>query len=339
MRMKRLTFLLSLALLLVSCGSRSGQFKLEGRFLHLNQGELYVYSPDGAIQGFDTIKVEAGRFAYQIPCEDAGTLVLVFPNFSEQPIFAESGGSVEVSADASHLKEMKVKGTDDNELMTQFREQIVQASPPEELRLATQFIKDHPASPVSTYLLRKYYLRSTTADCAEGAKLAALLLKEQPKNGLVVNMKQQLEQRARTANGQRLPSFTATDVNGQQVSDSQLRDAPLAFICVWATWNFQSLDQVRKIERTIADGANIKLLGICVDARTADCKNALFGSDIQSPMVCDGLMLESPLLAKLGLASVPSCLVLNKGKIVGRNLSNSELQEKLNAYKKQGGAQ
>ena len=35
--------------------------------------------------------------------------MLVFPNFSEQPIFAQSGKTVNVKGDATHLKEMSVK--------------------------------------------------------------------------------------------------------------------------------------------------------------------------------------------------------------------------------------
>lgn len=57
--------------------------------------------------------------------------MLVFPNFSEQPIFAKSGKSVEIKADASHLKEMEVSGTEDNELMTKFRKNILKDTPPE----------------------------------------------------------------------------------------------------------------------------------------------------------------------------------------------------------------
>ena len=164
MRMKRIVLFLLLVLILISCGTRSGHFKMEGRFLHMNQGELYVYSPDGGIDGLDTIKIEAGRFAYEIPCSKPATLVIIFPNYSVQPIFAESGGSVEVKADASHLKEMEVKGTDDNELMTKFRKQIANSSPPDELKYAIQFIKDHPESTVSVYLLNRYLIQTETPD-------------------------------------------------------------------------------------------------------------------------------------------------------------------------------
>ena len=55
----------------------------------MNQGEFYVYSPDGAITGIDTIRVQGGRFAYEIPCEEEGTIVIVLPNYSEIPVFVE----------------------------------------------------------------------------------------------------------------------------------------------------------------------------------------------------------------------------------------------------------
>ena len=55
--MKKLTYLLLLTLVLVSCGTSSDRFKIEGRFLNLNQGEFYVYSPDGGSRKMDTIRV------------------------------------------------------------------------------------------------------------------------------------------------------------------------------------------------------------------------------------------------------------------------------------------
>ncbi len=104
--------------------------KLKANFFNMNQGEFYVYSPDGGFQGVDTIRVEGGRFSFEKPCKDNFTIMIVFPNFSEQPIFAESGKSVDIKADASHLKEMEVKGTKANELMTKFRLSILKDTPP-----------------------------------------------------------------------------------------------------------------------------------------------------------------------------------------------------------------
>ena len=66
--MKRLAYIATLILILVSCGVNKDKFKLEGHLLNLNQGEFYIYALDGSIAGFDTIKVEAGRFTYETTC-------------------------------------------------------------------------------------------------------------------------------------------------------------------------------------------------------------------------------------------------------------------------------
>ena len=129
--MRHTLYLLILTLVLVSCGTDSHHFKIDGRLLHLNQGEFYVYSPDGGSRKMDTIRVEAGRFSYETQCDREMTLMIVFPNFTEQPVFAQPGKTADVKGDASHLKELQVKGTKANELMTGFRQQVAAASPPE----------------------------------------------------------------------------------------------------------------------------------------------------------------------------------------------------------------
>lgn len=45
--MRKLIYFFLLTLVLVSCSTDDKHFKIDGRLLHLNQGEFYVYSPDG----------------------------------------------------------------------------------------------------------------------------------------------------------------------------------------------------------------------------------------------------------------------------------------------------
>ena len=150
--LKRLLLVFLPALLLfASCGEDSKHFKIEGRLLQINQGEFYLYSSDGTINGFDTIKVQGGRFSHEIECDHPTMLMLVFPNFSEQPIFAQPGKSIDIEGDAAHLKMLKIKGTDDNELMSSFRAQNSNATPPQEIHAAIQFVDNTPQSPVRIY--------------------------------------------------------------------------------------------------------------------------------------------------------------------------------------------
>lgn len=324
--MKRIVLFLLLVLILISCGTRSGHFKMEGRFLHMNQGELYVYSPDGGIEGLDTIKIEAGRFAYEIPCSKPATLVIIFPNYSVQPIFAESGGSVEVKADASHLKEMEVKGTDDNELMTKFRKQIANSSPPDELKYAIQFIKDHPESTVSVYLLNRYLIQTETPDYKQAANLLKILLKEQPGNVTLGRLQRQISGLGTLRIGDKLPNFTAKDVNGKLINNATLANQTI-IISTWAAWSYESLDFQRALNDAVKAG-KIAALGISVDANPKEVRQALKNDDITFPNVCDGKMLSTPLLKTFGLTTVPDNIVVRNGKIIERGITANTVRQR-----------
>ena len=326
---KHITYLILLTLVLVSCGVDGKHFKLEGRFLHLNQGEFYVYSTDGVLDGIDTIKIEGGRFAYEIPCDEEGTLVMVFPNFSEQPIFTQPGKTVEIKADASHLKELEAEGTDNNKLMTAFRKQVSNMSPLQAVDAAEEFVKHNPKSDVSAWLIRKYFILAPKPDYAKAKQLLDLMIAEQPKNGKLINLQQQLIGLAATA-GKSLPIFTATDINGNKVTQANLTQSPNAVVFLWASWNYESTDMQTQLKRLKASkGNNLSVIGICIDPSKSEMQQSLRRDSISWPTINDGMMFDTKVAKLLGLSQVPSNILLKNGKIVGRNLRMNELKEKI----------
>lgn len=326
---KHITYLILLTLVLVSCGVDGKHFKLEGRFLHLNQGEFYVYSTDGVLDGIDTIKIEGGRFAYEIPCDEEGTLVMVFPNFSEQPIFTQPGKTVEIKADASHLKELEAEGTDNNKLMTAFRKQVSNMSPQQAVDAAEEFVKHNPKSDVSAWLIRKYFILAPKPDYAKAKQLLDLMIAEQPKNGKLVNLQQQLIGLAATA-GKSLPIFTATDINGNKVTQANLMQSPNAVVFLWASWNYESTDMQRQLKRLkAAKGNGLSVIGVCIDPSKSEMQQSLRRDSISWPTINDGMMFDTKIAKQLGLSQVPANILLKNGKIVGRNLRMNELKEKI----------
>lgn len=326
---KHITYLILLTLVLVSCGVDGKHFKLEGRFLHLNQGEFYVYSTDGVLDGIDTIKIEGGRFAYEIPCDEEGTLVMVFPNFSEQPVFTQPGKTVEIKADASHLKELEAEGTDNNKLMTAFRKQVSNMSPQQAVDAAEEFVKHNPKSDVSAWLIRKYFILAPKPDYAKAKQLLDLMIAEQPKNGKLVNLQQQLIGLAATA-GKSLPIFTATDINGNKVTQANLTQSPNAVVFLWASWNYESTDMQRQLKRLkAAKGNGLSVIGVCIDPSKSEMQQSLRQDSISWPTINDGMMFDTKIAKQLGLSQVPANILLKNGKIVGRNLRMNELKEKI----------
>lgn len=324
--------LVAATMLLSSCGVDSKHFKIEGHLLHINQGEFYVYNDEGAVNGIDTIKVEGGRFALELPCEQATTLMLVFPNFSEIPIFAEPGKDVEIKGDVSHLKELKIKGTKDNELMSKFREQIASASPPEIRKYASQFIADHPESPVGVYLVQKYFVTDPVPDYTEASKLVTLMKAEQPKNGRLARLVRAVNLLDKSGTGKKVPAFTVYDDRGRLVSSSDVSTG-LAVVVCWASWSYDSMNQLRQLKQLQRSSAGrLKVVAVSVDASRTDCKNAVRMDSLTWPNVCDGEMFDNKINQALGLFMVPDNVVIKDGRIVARGLTTSELEQKIKTY-------
>ena len=140
---EKIFLLLASLFILTACGVDSNRFRLEGRFRNMNQGEFWVYSIDGGIDGVDTVQVRNGRFSYETTLRMPSTFIMVFPNFSELPVFAQPGKTISIKGDVSHLKEIAVGGTDANDDMTKLRMQLNKLMPPDVPGAVEKFIKEN----------------------------------------------------------------------------------------------------------------------------------------------------------------------------------------------------
>ncbi len=328
--MRKLLATLLLTLVIVACGTDGNSFKIDGRLLNLNQGEFYVYSPDGVIEGVDTIFVVAGRFNYKTQCEGSGTLVIVFPNFSEQPVFAQAGRSVKLSGDVSHLRELKVTGTKDNKLMNTFRMETKDASPEETLEIAKRFVEEHASSVVAIYIVNKYFIRTASPDYPTALELLETVLKAQPTNGLLAQNVNRLRNRANMALGESLPKFEAVTVDGDTVSEKNFMKGD-AVVYLWASYEYGGCE----VQRTLARYTEgVERLGVCVDEWMKDCKKVMERDKIETDVVCDTMGFDSPLVELLSFATIPDNIIVEDGKIVDRGLTAQELRERFKKKEK-----
>lgn len=77
-------------------------------------------------------------------------------------------------------------------------------------------------------------------------------------------------------------------------------------------------------------GNKLALMGISLDASKRTCSFAVRSDSTASPVICDQLMFESPLLETFGLGRVADNIVYNvQGRIVERSLNINELETKL----------
>ena len=313
----------------ISCRSDRKTFLLEGTFKGFNQGELYIYGVDGTHK-LDTIGVAKGVFRYEVTLEEPVTFALVFPNFSELPVFGEPQAEVEIEGDASHLKETKISGTDLNETMTSFRLKVSSMTPPEAAQAAESFIKENPASPISLYLLNKYFTQTPKPDYKKAVALITELRKAQPDEPSLKGLAEKMKGLESLKDGATLPNFTAKDINGKTVKSSDL-NAPVNVIYTWAKWNYESVSMQRQLTYFMQQHKDkLKALGICVDVDSKGCRQTIEKDSVKWSTVYDGKMWEGPLVQQLGLSYIPDNIVTDsKGKIITHTLKGFELQDKL----------
>jgi len=334
---KNTVFAMLLAvLLLTACGTESGKFRLEGRLRNMNQAEFWVYSPDGAISGIDTIRVRDGRFSYEVDMTGEHTLIVIFPNYSEQAVFAESGGKVTIKGDATHMKEMIIEGSDDNEELTTLRMKLNDLTPPDIPAAVGEFIKEHPKSQASVYLLRRYFVASKEPNYRMAKHLADLMLKESPDNTELLALQRQLKSMLGAPLMGKLPKFEASDIKGQKVTNGYL-SGEVNVVYAWASWSYQSSALQNRLNKLKKEyGERLAVVGICLDADAKACRRRVTSDSLRCRTVCDGKMWDTPLLTVFSMADVPDNVVADKrGNVIARNITAEMMEEKINKLLKQ----
>jgi len=317
-------------LLLTACGSGSNTFRLEGRLRNINQGEFYIFNLVGGPIGIDTIKVRSGRFAYELEMTEETTLVLVFPNFSEQPIFAGPGETVTIKGDASHMKEMIIEGTRENEDMTSLRMELNDLTPPDIPKAVSDFIHEHPGSQASVYALYRYFLSLINPDYQQALQLVKVMEKEQSDNVALKKLSRDLQRLQGAKVGSSLPHFKAKDINGKAVTEQALQHE-INVVAVWASWSWQSTQQLQRLHRLSKEyGDRMGVLSVCVDGKLSDCQRVVRRDSLSWPTICDGKMWATPLLSTFALSDVPTYILIDgKGRVLAHNLPYELLEQRI----------
>lgn len=330
MKIRKALHIIIIAVAVVAIGACKGskKFEIDGQLLNMDQGTIYVYSNDGLIPNIDTININGGRFEYSRAIQRNGTLILVFPNFSEIPIFAEPGEDVDLKGNAQQLNDLTVNGTKDNELMTKFRIGNFEQSPEKEKKNAELFIKEHPESAVANWLLYKYYIKIAEPNQNVTLKLAKQIKSAQPENVYINDLLEKLEKLCKGKTSGKL-QFSATDVNGNTISTETLKGKK-AIIYTAATWDYNN-DLDRNIKQYLNDSEfDFIAVRISLDASSKQEAKSLEYSNYDGKLkiICQEKLFNSPILKTLCFGALGDNIVIDaNGNIKKRNITSSEVEK------------
>ncbi len=326
--MKRTLFYIATLLALLCCSEHPGEVRIRGKFAHLEQGEFFIYSPDGGIDRMDSLHIRDGRFAYNFPLEGKATMQILYPNQSRLTLFAKSGDDIKVEGDAQNLNGVKVSGTEDNELYTRFRLESQGLSAEEVRSLANNYILAHPTLAMSQHLFREYFLLADSMDVREVRAVFDSLCRANPDDVLLSRMARTVHAYGLIRPGKTLPTFSLTIrpekkeapkdslKTGRTVKSEEYKDEYL-LIVFWAGWKSGSqsgLFRARTFRRKIKKEYKLNLLSYSLDIEEETLKRIEERDSINYPSFCDFQCWHSPLAEQWGIRELPYFI------LVGPNL-------------------
>lgn len=316
---RRLFFFLLPALLFCACGPSGNHFKIEGRLKGMQPGEIYIYSLSGPNARFDTLKVKNGSFVYEGTADAPTPYVLVFQNGLEQVVFVDGGRTLEYSASANDMRNYQVKGSDENKLLNEFRAETASMTQVKLKAAARAFIEGHPASPVSVYMLDKYFVQDSEIAYAELLQLTQLLKSNQKNNVYLIDLETNVKALQGADVGKSIPKLRLTTKTGKEVSLGEIAK-PYLLVGFWATWLTNAWDMMSTLRRFTTDySSSLQVLAVSLDTQIYKWEEFVRTDSLTLDNVCDGKCWDSEPVRKFGVRELPYYVLCDKkGKILFR---------------------
>lgn len=317
-------------LLPAACSQPKDRFRLEGNISNISQAEFYVYCDDGTFDGIDTVRIDGGSFVYERTLTSPVVLTMLYPNFSRTYIVAEPGKTVKMTGDAAKLGEADISGTEENELLTDFRRRQAGQSDNNARLAATEFIRSNKERLAAVAVFKRYFAYTDGNDAATTLSLLGDLRRARPRDPALALLDSRLRAQLATAPGQQLPDFALRSLDGRRLTRADFSGRPMV-VAFWASWSNESfalLAALHRIERAYGD--RVGLVAVSADLDTTTCSRRAKRDSLAAPVVCDGQAFAGPAARSFGLRYVPGNLLVGAdGRVVARDLTAAELERRV----------
>lgn len=336
MRILRISLCLLATLLLVSaCGKKqtTDAARLSGEIKGLGNDTILVCGMDRLFGRLDTLTVQDDKFSDTLSVDTLTGVYLIFSDGTECPLYADRHEQINVSGSANALSALKVTGTPVNDELTAFREEVADLDNPSVVQeKAGDFIRSHPASAASAYVLEQYFLHQPAPDYKRIEELLDPLTGEVKDRPAMTALRDFLEERQKLNNCRNIPFFQVTDRDGKKISRNAFKDQYL-LIHFWASWDAASRranSSLKTLYQWQKKRKDFALLGISLDLDRQAWQDAIRHDTLEWRQACDLKGWESDAVQRLAVTGLPANVLVNpKGRILGTNLTADEVKKKI----------
>ena len=331
--MKKLYLLLLSVYLLFCLDScrQSDEFELKGELEGITSDMILVVfdDPDSKL---DTIYPRGGKFTYAFSPDTLNTFRLVNDSGEVFPIFADKGWKVSVKGSFAHPE---IKGDGPNNEYQEFLQSIHALKDSAQIcQQAENFIKCHPSSPASAYILYWYFSQSANPNLSLIARLAEPLTGKMKDCRVLNEVLQKLPEREKSTSTY-LNYLSVKKRNGEYLSwSSSGTQKQYSLINFWASWDKESIaikDSLYALCEKFSKN-NFRVVNFSLDYNKEEWEKNTQKDTEQWIEVCDYKGWNNQILKQQNIQRLPYNILIDRNrKILCSNLYGNALQTKMEA--------
>lgn len=331
--MKKLYLLLLSVYLLFCLDScrQSDEFELKGELEGITSDMILVVfdDPDSKL---DTIYPRGGKFTYAFSPDTLNTFRLVNDSGEVFPIFADKGWKVSVKGSFAHPE---IKGDGPNNEYQEFLQSIHALKDSAQIcQQAENFIKSHPSSPASAYILYWYFSQSANPNLSLIARLTEPLTGKVKDCRVLNEVLQKLHEKEKSTSTY-LNYLSVKKRNGEYLSwSSSGTQKQYSLINFWASWDKESIaikDSLYALCEKFSKN-NFRVVNFSLDYNKEEWGKNTQKDTEQWIEVCDYKGWNNQILKQQNIQRLPYNILIDRNrKILGSNLYGNALQTKMEA--------
>ena len=331
--MKKLYLLLFSVYLLICLDScrQSDEFELKGELEGITSDMILVVfdDPDSKL---DTIYPRGGKFTYAFSPDTLNTFRLVNDSGEVFPIFADKGWKVSVKGSFAHPE---IKGDGPNNEYQEFLQSIHALKDSAQIcQQAENFIKSHPSSPASAYILYWYFSQSANPNLSLIARLTEPLTGKVKDCRVLNEVLQKLPEKEKSTSTY-LNYLSVKKRNGEYLSwSSSGTQKQYSLINFWASWDKESIaikDSLYALCEKFSKN-NFRVVNFSLDYNKEEWGKNTQKDTEQWIEVCDYKGWNNQILKQQNIQRLPYNILIDRNrKILGSNLYGNALQTKMEA--------
>lgn len=340
--MKKLCLLYLLFIALSACGGKkTDSIRLSGEIKGLADDTLYIYGADRFYDRMDTLVVKNDKFSTTVEADTLVSTILLFADGTEYPLFLNKGNKIQIKGSMAEIASLQINGNTPNEELTRFNQELKGLGTPSEKALeekAETFIKEHPSSLVSIYLLDKYFVQKPQPDLNYIKQLADRLTGELKDRPYMEALLKRIDEEEKIAVGKTAPYFRMRNAENKEITRTKFKDQYL-LLHFWASWDTLSREKnavYRRIYKKEQKNKNFTLIGISLDIDKKTWKEVIKADTLKWEQACDFSGWNGETVKQFAINTLPANLLLSPtGKIEGKDLDETAINEKLKEIEKQ----